>query len=123
MPRSAQQLAHQRIQTQSLHTLDFMHVRAGGRAARLSIRATHPSALARATPRPTGDGDGDGPRGHGDQISRVCWQRGGGLYAPSFAQRHRLEWFSLWRDDAETYMNVGDAMGTAMVKMLKADQN
>ena len=28
------------------------------------MRATHPSALARATPRPT-DGDGDGPRGHG----------------------------------------------------------
>ena len=62
MPRSAQQRAHQRIQIQSLHTLDFMHVRAGGLT--LHARRTHPSALARATPRPT-DGDGDGPRGHG----------------------------------------------------------
>ena len=25
--------------------------------------------------------------------------------------------------DAQTYMNVGEAMGTAMVKMLKAEQN
>ena len=37
MPRSAQQLAHQRIQSQSLHTLDFMHVRAGG----LTLHARH----------------------------------------------------------------------------------
>jgi hypothetical protein len=30
---------------------------------------------------------------------------------------------SHYGDDAETYMNVGEAMGTAMVKLLKADQN
>jgi hypothetical protein len=30
---------------------------------------------------------------------------------------------TIYGDDAETYMNVGEAMGTAMVKMLKADQH
>lgn len=30
---------------------------------------------------------------------------------------------TIYGDDAETYMNVGEAMGTAMVKLLKADQN
>ena len=34
---AAQQLAHQRIQSQSLHTLDFMHVRTGG----LTFHARH----------------------------------------------------------------------------------
>ena len=38
-------VAHQRIQTQSLHTLDFMHVRAGG----LARHASH--ATRRAAPR------------------------------------------------------------------------
>ena len=37
------------------------------------MRATHPSALARATPRPTdGDDDGDGPRGHAALLSSVA---------------------------------------------------
>ena len=47
--RSAQQLAHQRIQTQSLHTLDFMHVRAGG----LTLHARHaPICASKGDPAP-----------------------------------------------------------------------
>jgi hypothetical protein len=30
---------------------------------------------------------------------------------------------SHYGDNAETYMNVGEAMGTAMAKLLKADKN
>ena len=57
----AQQLAHQRIQTQSLKTLDSMQVRVRG----LGSHARHArNRLARATPRPTG-GDGDGPLADG----------------------------------------------------------
>ena len=49
MPRSAQQLAHQRIQGQSLHTLDFMHVRVGG----LTLHARHaPICASKGNPAP-----------------------------------------------------------------------
>jgi hypothetical protein len=62
------------------------------------------------------------PRGHAqcgerDQISRVRWQRGGGLHPSSFAQRQRLEWFSLWRrrrDLHERWRGDGDGDGQAI---------
>ena len=58
---STQQLAHQRIQTQSLHTLDFMQVRVRGLGS-LTRRATPRGG---AAPPRCGAGDGDGPLADG----------------------------------------------------------
>ena len=52
----AQQRAHQRIQTQSLHTLDFMQVRVRG----LGSHARHATPRGGAAPPRRGAGDGDG---------------------------------------------------------------
>ena len=38
------------------------------------------------------------------------------MHTPSASGSH-------YGGDAETYMNIGEAMGTAMAKMLKADNN
>ena len=52
----AQQRAHQRIQSQSLHTLDFMQVRVRG----LGSHARHATPRGGAAPPRRGAGDGDG---------------------------------------------------------------